>query len=60
MKQKKDKGESTTNVSFYISKERKKQLDELAEMHFRTVSEQIRYLIEKALKEEGIIVDTKF
>lgn len=60
MKQKKVKGESTTNVSFYISKERKKQLDELAEMHFRTVSEQIRYLIENALKEEGIIVDTKF
>ena len=60
MKQKKVNGESTTNVSFYISKERKKQLDELAEMHFRTVSEQIRYLIENALKEEGIIVDTKF
>lgn len=60
MKQKKGKVESTTNVSFYISKERKKQLDELAEMHFRTVSEQIRYLIENALKEEGIIVDTKF
>lgn len=60
MKQKKGNGESTTNVSFYISKERKKQLDELAEMHFRTVSEQIRYLIENALKEEGIIVETKF
>lgn len=48
------KQEKRCNVSLFLDEGRKRLLEELAKRHFRTVSDELRFLLERELEANGM------